>query len=792
MLHRSLLALSVMAAIAAAAPAADEPPSPALSARSGLPPLLRVQALASGEVELLIYGFIGESIWVEGNSAKAIVQKLADIQSATIHVRINSEGGSVADGLAIYNALKRHPARIVVTVDGIAASIASLIACAGDEVNMPANTLMMLHSAWSYCAGNAAGLREQADLLDTFTASMAESYAAKTGKSVDDILALLNDGADHWYTARDAIDYGLADKMPDVEAPDFADEAAANALLDSLVSNTHLVASAPEPVAAQLRDRLCARLTDTAFASMSEARQQAIVAALGDETMKQKLLAVAIAAAAAAPAPGANSGAAAPAAAPTPAPAERESPLAALNNRNTAIRAAFAGFRDLQGVGELESSCLADASLTLEQVQAKLLAKVGAGATPLAGAGRVEAGTDEIERIRGAGVQMILARGGILTGQAADDARQGNPFANMSLIGMAEQSLIRAGVRTRDMTRDQIASAVLGQSTSDFPVLLETAMHKILLAGYRLTAFTWSRFCRTGTLSDYRPHNRYHLSSFSDLAGVTENGEYKNGTLGDGQKETITGARKGRILEVTPELLVNDDLGTLVSITTALGQAAGRTIEKDVYALLALNAGLGPAMNDGNTLFHASHGNIAATGGAPTVVLVDASRQQMAAQMDPGSNDYLDITPVAFLGPLSLGTTARVINSAQYDPDTANKLQKPNPMQNIFRDVIDTPRLSGTAWYMFADPNVEAVIEVAFPGRQPEPDDRAREELPHRRHGLEGLAPLRRRRRGLARREPQRRRLTVARRWGLPRRRDPERRDHLTATDHHFLRGKSK
>jgi len=133
----------------------------------------------------------------------------------------------------------------------------------------------------------------------------------------------------------------------------------------------------------------------------------------------------------------------------------------------------------------------------------------------------------------------------------------------------------------------------------------------LLVGAYNLQQFTWTRFCATGTLSDYRAHSRYHLSSFSDLKPVNEAGEYENGVLGDGEAETIKGARKGRILQITPEVLVNDDLGAFVRITTALGQAAGRTIEKDVYAVLKQNGGLGPVMKDGHTLFHAEHKNIA-------------------------------------------------------------------------------------------------------------------------------------------------------------------------------------
>lgn len=713
------LSLAIMAAMAAIAG------PPAVS--SGLQPLLRIQALANGDAELLIYGPIGDEWFNESATATAVAEQLSRITAKTIQVRINSEGGSVSSGLAIYNQLKRHPARIVVTIDGIAASIASEIACAGDEVIMPANTLMMIHAPWSYAAGNAQSFREFADTLDTFAAAMAQGYMAKTGKTIEEINALLQDGKDHWFTSEQAVEFGLADSALATDPAEPADADAVDAMLDALIANTRLAASAPAPISAQLRNRLSTTLTETRFASLPEARQLAIVASIGDEEMKQQfqtILATAVAAAAsgagaaAAPvAPAAPATPAAPAAALPAGPGAAEgvaAAMAALGARNQSIRGVFAGFRDMSGVGALEAECLADPSLSIEQAQAKLLAIVGAGAGPLNGGGRAQGGEEEVEKIRNAGVQMLLARGGILRGNEAVAARQGNPFANATLLGMAEQILIRAGVKTRDMTREQMARAVLGQTASDFPVLLENALHKILLNGYALTPFTWTRFCRTGILTDFRPHNRYHLSSFSDLKEVNEAGEYQTGTLGDGEKETITGKRKGRILEVTPELLINDDLGTMVSAALALGQAAGRTIEKDVYALLAANSGAGPTMSDGQPLFHASHNNIAAIGAAPSVSAFDAARIALGSQKDPGGNDYLDITAAIWLGPLSIGGAARVANGAEYDTEVSNKFQVPNKVRNMYRDVVDTPRLSGNAWYSFADPSVEGVIEVAF------------------------------------------------------------------------------
>ena len=169
------------------------------------------QAAADSSAEIWIYADIGESWWGETVTAKDFVKEVAALDVEQITVRINSYGGSVADGIAIYNALKRHKASVTVSVDGIAASIASLIAMAGDRVEIAENALMMLHAPWGYTAGNSAELRQYADLLDKWAQSMAASYAAKTGKSVEDVMVWLTDGEDHWFSAEEAVAEGLAD-----------------------------------------------------------------------------------------------------------------------------------------------------------------------------------------------------------------------------------------------------------------------------------------------------------------------------------------------------------------------------------------------------------------------------------------------------------------------------------------------------------------------------------------------------------------------------------------------------
>jgi hypothetical protein len=274
------------------------------------------------------------------------------------------------------------------------------------------------------------------------------------------------------------------------------------------------------------------------------------------------------------------------------------------------------------------------------------------------------------------------------------------------------------GVNTRGM-RDPDAivrtaitpqASVITQTTSDFPVLFEQAIHRTLQAAYATTPDTWSRFAGTGTVTDFRAHSRYLRGSFGALDNVNEAGEFKNKPIPDLAKETIKATTKGNIINLSRQAIVNDDMEVFSGLAVDLGRAAKLTIEIDVYALLNSN----PTMNDGVALFHANHGNLAQAGAAPSVAAFDAIRVAMATQKDLSGNEFLDIRPSILVLPIGLGGAARVVNQSQYDPDAVNKLQRPNIVNGMFEDIVDTPRLAGTAYYAFADPNVAPAIEVVF------------------------------------------------------------------------------
>lgn len=170
-------------------------------------------AAADAPETLSIYDEIG----FFGTNAKEFVAELGKVKSKTLNVEINSPGGDVFAGLAIYNALKSSGKEIVVKVMGVAASAASLIAMAGDKIVMPKNSFMMVHNPWSFAMGNADELRETANTLDKIGASLKATYASKTGMSDEDLTALL--AKDTWLTADEALEMGFATEViEDVKA----------------------------------------------------------------------------------------------------------------------------------------------------------------------------------------------------------------------------------------------------------------------------------------------------------------------------------------------------------------------------------------------------------------------------------------------------------------------------------------------------------------------------------------------------------------------------------------------
>lgn len=648
----------------------------------------RPAAQASGSAsaaaaEILIYKDIGENWWSEDPvTAARFREELEEIQAPEIVVRILSMGGSVPDGLGIYNALKNHPAKITTVNDGVAASIASLVFMAGDVRISASNSMLMIHAPWTYASGNAETLRDAADALDAWASAMASSYAEATGKSKDEIMALLTDGKDHYWTADEALAEGYATQIGEAI-----------------------------PAAAHARNLadLQARYAGT---SVAKPNSTAAAAATTPETIEMPTPAQA---------PAAQTHSAAEIEA-IKAKAAQEA-IASNEARRSGIANAAAKCMHIQGMSDLVAKLQADTSITVEAAGLQILAKMAEGASPVAGQHSIRTVEDETDKRKDAAAWALMVRAGVLPDAQRTEAQakmNGNPFRGQRLEDMARASLDRAGYDYRGKDRMDVVGAAFTQTTSDFPILLENAMYKTLQMAYATAADTWRRFCAVGSVSDFRDHPRYRLAAIQNLKALNELGEFENASIPDGERARVRIGTKGLIINLSRQAIINDDLGSFVGLSSQLGRASARTIESDVYALLALNSGLGPVMDDGLTLFHATHGNIG-TGAALSQDSVDADRVLMAQQKEPGGQDFLALQPAVLLVPAGLRAKAIEVNGAEFNELTNKGDRRPNSVRGLYRDIVDSPRISGTRRYSFAGASEAPVIEVDFLDGNEEP-----------------------------------------------------------------------
>lgn len=289
---------------------------------------------------------------------------------------------------------------------------------------------------------------------------------------------------------------------------------------------------------------------------------------------------------------------------------------------------------------------------------------------------------------------------------------------NKSLLDIAKDSLKRAGYSQSQidgMDKMTLVGRAITSSTSDLPILLEGTNRRVLLAAYAELSDTWRSFCSVGSVSDFREYKRLRMGTFGKLDSLAENQEYKRKPLTDADFEKVSVGTFGNIINISRQMIINDDLDGMTRYAAMLGRAAARSIEEDVYAFLLSNSGNGGNLVDGNPIFHSSHNNIVSAA-AFSADQLEKGRILMAKQKDKDNNAFLTLRPNLLLVGIDLAAQARIYNDAQYDVDVTSKFQVPNKVRGLFSQIIDTPRIEATNkfMYMFASPQVEPTIEVSF------------------------------------------------------------------------------
>lgn len=351
-----------------------------------------------------------------------------------------------------------------------------------------------------------------------------------------------------------------------------------------------------------------------------------------------------------------------------------------------------------------------DKGLTMEQARAAIFDHLAEKDEQVRTTNHVQITRDEVDTTR-ALVENALMHQANSAVPLEDGARQ---FMGLRLLELGTELARRNGINTAGMGIMERAGNVLGMNTrsggmhttSDFPYILANVANKSLRAGYDGAPRTFMPFCRKNTTTDFKTMSRNQLGSAPAMLEVNEHGEFKYGTIGEGREQYALGTY-GRIVAITRQAIINDDLSAFTRIPSLMGNAAAYLESNIVYAILTGN----PIMADGELLFSTAHANFQGTGSAPDVSTIDAAMLAIAEQTGLDSDDvtYLNLEGRYLIGGPSTRLLRTQYTSANYQPTAQSGF---NPYTGLIP--ITDSRISDTSWYVAASPDQVDTIEYAY------------------------------------------------------------------------------
>jgi ATP-dependent protease ClpP protease subunit len=648
--------------------------------------------------ELILYGTVGASWWDEEYfTAKGVRDHLAEM-TGDIIVRINSGGGIASEGQAIYTALIDYPGKVTVQIDGVAASAASLIAMAGDEIVMRRGAWMLIHdpaTPWTMGRGTEEDHLKEAELLRVISGAYADIYAARSGLSREECRKVMQDE-----TVLDgpmAVDMGFATSV------ETNSEAVAIATFDY-----RIYAHAPDE--ARKGSRNLGR------APVKEAVMAMFAGRARPTQLKE------------APMAKANTAAGATLAATEATAAEEATVETKVDEDGNEIVEVT--------VPETVATIAAGAAATIRA--RRILASVSLAGLPTAMADKLIASQKSVEEcldditehwkengdvdkpIIGAPTARILRdeRETMTTGMGlALQARLGVPgvkvdgtaaraFMSMSLAEMAAQSM---GKPTPRDAQGRLEVFMAGtHTTSDFSAIFENALNKRLQRAYDLAMPTYREFAQRMDLADYRPHPVAGVGELTPMTEIPESGEIKHGTFND-KRESLTLKAYGTMAEITEQMIVNDDLNAISTMLSRSGTVVAANEDAVFYAMMLSASGAGPTLGETTrAVFNTTDSTLASAAAAINVASLTIARAAMMTKKSLNGLDLNMIPSVLLVGPAKLTEAQQVVSPLQADA-VANQ----NPFAGTLRIVV-TPKITSNSWYLFADPAMAANFAYGF------------------------------------------------------------------------------
>lgn len=657
--------------------------------------------------EIYLYGSVGADFWDEEFfTARDVATQLADMEG-DVTVRINSGGGIANEGQAIYNHLRDHDGQVHVVIDGAAASAASLIAMAGDTITMRMGAFMMIHDPAQWMIegrGTEDDHLRAATGLRVLANSYAKVYAARAAITAEEARTIMKD--ETWLDGEAAVEAGFATDHDQ-------EQSVAAAMFDySMYANTpaNLRGSTVPTGSRKSKPAIMAMMAGQP-APNHKGKTMPKTKMAGDQTDDDQITAE-----------------------------DEDDQTAAdyqaddVNDDEDQIDGDDADDdEEDDAADEPVASQIIELGITLNRPAGEAAELIKNGSTlteavahwnaqkrkenPMsrkntrgAATARSTQPTDARDKFKRGAELSLMAKVGLTGGER-------NEFSSMSLAEMARHAITMSGHRGTFNDRMQMighAFTMEGTHTaSDFGNILSNVMGKAALIGYEEAEETFHLFTSKGQLSNFQPSKRVGLDLFATLPKVEDGADYTYGTFGD-RGENIALATYGKLLRISRQAIINDDLSIIGSAPRRMGRAAKRTIGDLVFTILTGN----PTMSDGTALFHANRKNLAT--GAPSALGVDslsAGEAAMMTQTDGAEANpaVLNIQPAHLIVPAALKRSAMTLMNSVVDPRD-NKGQATNPVSGM-ADVIADGRLdaaSKTAWYLAGSASATDTIEVAY------------------------------------------------------------------------------
>ena len=352
--------------------------------------------------------------------------------------------------------------------------------------------------------------------------------------------------------------------------------------------------------------------------------------------------------------------------------------------------------------------------LSLDAARAAILDKLveadapaARGSEPVAATARGTGAADAA--YRDAMSEALLHRHNPGRAQLTDRARE---FRGLTLLELARHALDRRGIATRGMSKMELATeALIGRSglhsTSDFPLILANVANKTLRAAYDTTPRTFTAWARQAVITDFKPVARNQLGGAPDLLRVPESGEFTYGTIGE-SREVYALVTYGRIVGITRQTLINDDLDAFTRIPSAFGAAAADLESDLVYSIFSTN----PNMADGNPLFHASHANLGTAGAISETTLAEAYR--LFGNQRGLEGRQISVLPRYIITPPGVRSVEARKNVTATTP---NAVAGVNAFANRLEPIEEArliPAAGPDPWFLAADPSRIDTVEFAY------------------------------------------------------------------------------